>query len=90
MVLENRRKSLIQHGERSEQRLHFESTKVKNSHESYLKTWNSVRSLLIGQKLLKIAKIKKFKCDIFSNNVQNNMKILGLFQGFPNGNGQES
>ena len=60
-VFENHRKSLIQHCEQSELRLHFEWTKVLPD-----------RAVLIGQKLPKSAKIKKFRWDSFKyflNNV---------------------
>ena len=50
-VFENDRKSLIQHCERSELRLHF----------------SVVRSLLIGQKLMENAKIEKFECDFLGD-----------------------
>ena len=56
MVLENQRKSLIQHCERSELRLQF----IKMP-----KTVLPDRSILIEQKLAENAKIKKF--DSFSN-----------------------
>ena len=78
-VFENHRKSLIQHCERSELRLHFEWTKVnwKCQKWSILASfWKPEasgltvlpdRSFLIRQKLVENAKIKKFKCDILSN-----------------------
>ena len=76
-VFENHRKSLIQHCERSELRLHFEWTKCPKS-----PIWRVFENLMlavkqsyqtgqfkIGQKLVENAKIEKFKCD-----------ILGYFQ----------
>ena len=79
-VFENLRKSLIQHCERRELCLHSEWTKVnyKCQQLSILASfWKSEacgqtvlpnKSLLIGQKLVEHAKIKKkFKCDIMSN-----------------------
>ena len=56
-MFENRPKSIIQHCERSEQRLHFEWTKVpKNAKDSQivLPDW----SILIGQKLVESSKIQ--------------------------------
>ena len=47
-VFENHRKRLIQYCERSEQRLHFELTKVKRCYQK-------------GQKLVKNVKIEKLK-----------------------------
>ena len=78
-MFENHRKSLIQHCERSELRLHFEWTKVnwKCQKWSILASFWKLeacgqtvlpdRSVLIGQKLVEKAKIQKFKCDILSN-----------------------
>ena len=75
-MLENHRKSLIQHGERSELRLHFEWTKVNKKCQkwsnlaSYWKpkacgqTKLPDRPVLIGQTLVENAKIEKFKCYI--------------------------
>ena len=83
-VFENHRKSLIQHCERSELRLHFEWTKVNQKCQkcSILASfWKSEacgqtvlpdRSLLIGQKLAENTKIDKFKMrhfGLFSNTV---------------------
>ena len=77
-VFENQRKSIIQHCERSELRLHFEWTKInwKCQKWSILASfWKPEicgqtvlpdRSVLKGQKLVENAKIKKFKCDILS------------------------
>ena len=68
---ENHRKSLIQHCERNELRLHFEWTKVNEKCQkwfilaSFLKpeacgqTVLPERPILIGQKLVENAKIKK-------------------------------
>ena len=50
-VLENHRKSFIQHCERSDLRLHFEWTKVNQQ----------------CPKLVENAKIQKFKCDILGD-----------------------
>ena len=75
-MFESHKKSLIQHCERSELRLHFEWTKVienaKNS--QFWQVFNKPdtfgqivlpdMSILIGQKLMKNAKFEKFKCDI--------------------------
>ena len=78
-VFENHRKSLIQHCERSEQRLHFEWTKVNQKcqkwsilasfckPEACCQTVLPDSSVLIGQKLVENAKIQKFKCDILSD-----------------------
>ena len=78
-MFENHRKSFIQHCERSELPLHFESTKVdiRCQKRSILASfWKSEAcgqtvlpdgSVLIGQKLVENAKIQKFKCDILSN-----------------------
>ena len=72
-VFENHRKSLIQHDERSELRLHFELTKnAKNVpfwrvFENLTLAVKPDRSVLIGQKLVENAKVKKFKCDILSD-----------------------
>ena len=69
-MFENYRKSRIQHCERSELRLHFEWAKVNNKckkwsifaifskPESYGQTVLPDRSLLIGQKLVKMPKLK--------------------------------
>ena len=71
-MFENNRKSIIQHCERSELRLHFEWTKTPKmvNFGEFLKT----RSLLsnsvtrrLGQKLMENAKIQKFKSDILSD-----------------------
>ena len=78
-VFENHRKSLIQHYEQSELRLHFEWTKVNQNCQSWsilASFWKPEacgqtvlpdRSVLIGQKLVENANIQKFKCDILSN-----------------------
>ena len=79
-VFENHRKSLIQHCEWSELRLHFEWTKVNQKCLKWFilaNFWKPKacgqtvllpdRSVLIGQKLMENAKIQKFKCDILSN-----------------------
>ena len=70
-VFENYRKSLIQHCERSELRLHFEWTKVNSKRQKWsilASFWKPEvcgqtvlpdRSVLIGQKLVENAKIKK-------------------------------
>ena len=75
-MFENHRKSLIQHCERSELRLHFEWTnlyqkcqKMANFGESlkpeaYYHTVLPDRSILIGQKLVENAKIEKVNLDI--------------------------
>ena len=72
-MFENHRKSLIQHCERSELRLHFEWTKVHYKcqkivnlssfwkTEACSKTVLPDRSILIGQKLVKNAKFKNSK-----------------------------
>ena len=78
-MFENHRKSLIQHCERSELRLHFEWTKVNSNCQKW-SIWASFwkpeacgqtvlpdRSVLMGQKLVENAKTKKFKCDILRN-----------------------
>ena len=77
-VFENHRKSIIQHCERSELCLHFEWTKVNKKcpklsilasfckSEACGQTVLPDRSILIGQKLVENAKIKKCKCDILS------------------------
>ena len=68
-------KSLIQHCERSELRLHFEWTKV-NQFATVASFWRPEacgqtvlpdRSILIGQKMMRNAKIENFKCNILSN-----------------------
>ena len=74
-LFENHRKSCIQHCKRSELHLHFMWPKVgyKCQKWSILTSFwkpeacvkQCYRSILIGQKLVKIAKIEKFKCDIF-------------------------
>ena len=73
-MFENHRKSLIQLYERSELRLNFEWTKllkvIKNAKSDfeYLKlALLPDRSILIGQKLVEIAKIEKLKCDILGD-----------------------
>ena len=78
-VFENHRKSLIQHCERSELRLHFEWTKVNEKCQKWsilASFWKPEAcgqtvlpdmSVLIGQKLVENAKMQKFKCDILSN-----------------------
>ena len=78
-VFENHRKSLIQHCERSELRLHFEWTKVNQKCQKWsilASFWRPKgcgqtvlpdRSDFIGQKLVENAKIEKFKWDILSN-----------------------
>ena len=78
-VFANQRKSLIQHCERSELRLHFEWTKVNykcqkwSNLESFWKTEACGqtelpdRSVLIGQKLVENVKIQKFKWDILGD-----------------------
>ena len=75
-MFENHRKSLIQHCERSELRLHFEWTNVYQKcqkmanfgeslkPEAYYHTVLPDRSILIGQKLVENAKMLKFKYDI--------------------------
>ena len=77
-MFENHRKSLIQHCERSELRLHFEWTKVNwncpkwsilasfRKPEACGQTVLPDMSVLIGQKL-ENAKIEKFKCDILGD-----------------------
>ena len=71
-VFENHRKSLIQHCERSELRLHFEWTVHQKYHKwSILASFQNLKllvkkvlpdmSLLIGQKLVENAKMAKFK-----------------------------
>ena len=71
-VFENHRKSLIQHCERSELRLHFEWTKSWLEMPKIVHFWacgQTVlpdRSFLIGQKLVENAKMPKFN---FLNNV---------------------
>ena len=71
-VFENHIKSLIQHCERSELRLHFEWTKVnlkmpKIVHfGEFLKTW-SLRSNSVTRHVKSWWKMPKFKCDILSN-----------------------
>ena len=75
-MFENHRKSLIQHCERSELRLHFEWTKVKLKNAKNGPIWRVFENLklavkqsyqtgqfLVGQKLVENAKIQKFKCD---------------------------
>ena len=74
-MFENHRKSLIQHCERSEQRLQKLIKNVKNSPfwrvvrkpEAHGQIVLPDRSVLIGQKLVENAKIQKYKCDILSN-----------------------
>ena len=79
-VFENRRISLIQHCERSELRLDIAWTKsslksaendqfwrVFQKSEAFGKRVLPDKSVLICQKLVEIAKIKIFKCDILSN-----------------------
>ena len=71
-MFENHRKSLIQHCERSELRLYFEWTKWSIlasfwKPEASGQTVLPDRSLLIVQKLVGIAKIQKFKCNILSD-----------------------
>ena len=73
------RKSLIQHCERSELRLHFEWTKVNKQCQKWsilVSFWKSEacgqtvlpdRSILLGQKLLENDRWKKFNCDTLSN-----------------------
>ena len=62
-VFENHRKSLLQHCERSELRLHYSFWKPEACGQTVL----SDRSVLIGQKLVENAKMPKFICDILSN-----------------------
>ena len=74
-----KRKSLIQHCERSELSLHFEWTKVHWkcqkwgnlasfwTPEAYGQTVLPDMSILIGQELEENAKVKKFKWDILGN-----------------------
>ena len=71
-------KSLIQHCERSELRLHFEWTQVNEKCQKWSilasfskpeacgKTVLPDRSVFIGQKLVENAKIRKLKCDILN------------------------
>ena len=79
-VFENHRKSLIQHCERSQLRLHFEwrqklIKKCQNwsilasfwKAEACGQTVLPDRSVLIGQNLMGNAKIQKFKWEILSN-----------------------
>ena len=78
-MFENHRKSLIQHCERSELRLHFEWTKVNWKCEKWpilTRFWKPEacgqtvlpdRSVLIGQKLVENAKIEKLKWYILSD-----------------------
>ena len=78
-VFENHRKSLIQHCDQSELRLHFEWTKVDQKCQKWsilASFWKPEacgqtvlpdRLILIGQKLAENAKIEKLKCDIFSD-----------------------
>ena len=72
-VFENHRKSLIQHCERSELRLHFEWTKVNQKWSILVIFWKPEacgqtvlpnRSILVGQKLVENAKYEKMKCNI--------------------------
>ena len=72
-MVENHRKSLIQHCERSEVRLNiFNGQKfIKNAKNGQFRKPEACgqtvlpdRSLLIGKKLVENAKIEKFKCDI--------------------------
>ena len=81
-VFENHRKSLIQHCERSELRLHFEWTKVDKKCQKWSilsSFWNPEacdqtvlpdRSVLIGQKLVENVKIQMRHFRWFSNNVR--------------------
>ena len=62
-VFENHRKSLIQYCERSELRLHFEWTNVHEKCQKW-SIFESLKSFLKGQKLLKNAKNWKSKRDI--------------------------
>ena len=67
-VFENHRKSLIQHCERSELYLHFEWTKCQKIFILASERALPDRQLLIRQKLMENAKIKKkIKCDILSD-----------------------
>ena len=78
-VFENHRKSIINHCERSELRLHFEWTKVIQKCQKWSilasfwkpdacgQTVLPDRSVLIGKKLVVKTNIQKFKCDILSN-----------------------
>ena len=82
-MFENHSKSRILHCERSELPLHFESTKQKYIENAKIDPfWRVFENLklpvkqcysvprqvtYIGQKLVKNAKIEKFKCDILSN-----------------------
>ena len=74
-MFENHRKSLIQHCERSELRLHFEWTKVNKKFQKCSKpevfglTVLPDRSILIGQKLVENAKVESLQ----------KMIILGIF-----------
>ena len=54
-MVDNHRKSLIQHCERSELRLHFEWTIVNKKIPKMVQ----FGEILIGQKLVEIAKMKK-------------------------------
>ena len=69
-VFENNRKSLIQHGERSERRLRFERTKVYQKmlkmvkFGECLKTYSVTRATFKRTKIGENAEIQKFKCDI--------------------------
>ena len=74
-VFENHRKSLIGHCEQSELRIHFEWTKMPKmvhfgeflNSKACSQTVLPDRSVLIRQKLVEVAKIQKFKCDILIN-----------------------
>ena len=78
-VFENHRKSLIQHCERSNLRLHFEGTKVNQKSQKWSisgsfwkpkacsQTELPDRPVFIGRILVENAKTEKFKCDIFGD-----------------------
>ena len=78
-MFENNRKSLIQHWERSELRLHFELTKVNLKSQKWsiwASFWKPVacgqtvlpdRTILIRQKLVENAIIQRLKCDFFGD-----------------------
>ena len=66
-VFENHRKSLIQHCERSELRLHWSILASFWKPTACGQTELPDMSVLLGQKLVKNAKIQKFKCDIWGD-----------------------
>ena len=66
-VFENHRKSLIQHCERSDLRLHWSILASFWKPTACGQTVLPDRSILISQKLVENAKIQKFKCDILGD-----------------------